>query len=49
MVSVLAAQEVGYIDSVLVGRVAAIGENVGTLSEADIGQFVNEGMRGEKG
>lgn len=37
MMSVLAAQEVGNIDGVLVGGAATVGNNVGALGEAKIG------------
>ena len=47
--SVLAAQEVRNVDGVRLGRVGAIGKNIGTLGAADIGQSVSETMRHEKG
>lgn len=47
--SVLAAQEVWNIDSVLVGGVAAVGKNVGALGEVGVSRCVSERLRGEKG
>ena len=48
--SVLAAQEVGNIDGVLVGRVAAIGKDVRTLGRGRYRSMCRmRGMRGREG
>lgn len=48
MLGVLTAQEVGVVHSVLLGGVAAVGKNVGTLGESGFGHSVAQGPRSTK-